>query len=205
VELASTKFAPKSIQICPPAPAIFLRNPWRSRSIAPQWRRGAACAPLRVRPRRKRQPGPARHQLPDQRPHRFLIHRRARHSPCRPRHNLRLRLPLDRLCRIPWDGLLRQRPTVPKASSANRAAAAEALRNFLSSFAIICILPSESCFNEVGILSRKWEFFGVRQCHQLYRDSTAAFSALGITQLTRQVGLLPVCSSFARNRPATRL
>ncbi len=68
--------------------------------------------PLRIRPRRKRQPRPARHQLPDQRPHRFFIHRRARQSSRGPRQYFRLRFSSCRFrgimrrqtLRRRWDG-----------------------------------------------------------------------------------------------------
>ena len=60
----------------------------------------ATNPPLRIRPRRKREPRPTRHQLPDQRAHRLFIYRLPRNGTRRPRQYLRLRLPPRQFRRI---------------------------------------------------------------------------------------------------------
>jgi len=69
----------------------------------------ASNSPLRVFPRRKRQPRPARHQLPDQRSHRFSSTDARAIPPAGRGQNLRLLLALRRLCWITRRALLRSR------------------------------------------------------------------------------------------------
>src|SRR5713226_4562845 len=91
----------------------------------------AADSSLRIRHRRKRQPRPASHQLPDQRPHGLLVHRRSCHSARRPRQNFWLRLALRRLYRVPRARLLRNPRNPPKSQKCPERSHHQSFANFL--------------------------------------------------------------------------
>jgi len=146
-ERALRRSAPRSSRTCPPrlaTSARVLRDGVESRDdeVSP-----AARSALRVGPRGKGQPCPATDLFMDQRSHHLFIHTLSRDRGPPAAAESSAVAPLSRLRRVPWDGLLRQRPYRSESQSdQQRGRATDALPKLLSSLAITCILQSESYF-----------------------------------------------------------